>query len=196
MDPTTTSPSNDYHHIGQSSDSLIYRVAIEADCDSLATLVNISYRGELSKQGWTNENEFVDGPRTDADAISAMIKADKSIILVFFGATDKVLKGCVYLRDKSEIKTAYLGMLTVRPDLQGKGYGDFILSVAEKYAFNNWNVEYAELTVVLQRTELVAYYTRRDYVDTGEREVFPTTKFGHPKRKDLAFCTMRKKLKY
>ena len=41
------------------SDPLVYRVATKADCDSLVTLINSSYRGELSRQGWTNENKLL-----------------------------------------------------------------------------------------------------------------------------------------
>jgi hypothetical protein len=41
------------------SDPLACRIATTADCDSLATLINSSYRGELAHQSWTNENDIV-----------------------------------------------------------------------------------------------------------------------------------------
>ena len=53
------------------------------------------------------------------------------------------------------------------PDFQSRGYGKFILSVAENYAVNIWDVEYAELNVMIQRPELMSYYNRRGYIDTG-----------------------------
>ncbi|UJR19721.1 hypothetical protein I4U23_022855 [Adineta vaga] len=174
------------------NNSLTYRVATTLDCDSLVMLVNNSYRGEMARQGWTNENEFIDGQRTTVDAMFKIINSSDSVILIFFDEADKVLKGCVHLQHKSAVKMAYIGMLTVRPDLQRKGYGKMILSSAEKYAINEWNVDYIEITVVLLRTELISFYNRRGYHDIGKREPFPPYEFGIPKRNDLEFCTMRK----
>jgi ribosomal protein S18 acetylase RimI-like enzyme len=172
-----------------------YRVATLSDCDSLVALVNNGYRGEIGRQGWTNENDLVDGHRTNTDAMNEMINNSDSIILVVFNKSDEFLIGCVYLQHKSDIKTAYLGMLTVRPDLQGRGYGKLILSLAENYARDQWNVDYIEITVVLQRTELLEFYSRRGYYETGTRQPFPPDEFGRPKRNDLQFCTLQKTLK-
>jgi len=177
------------------SDLLTYRLATVADCDSLALLVNNSFRSELAQQGWTNENELVDGLRTNSDGLQNIINTTKSIILVFFDKTEQILIGCVYLKPKLEIQTAHLGMLVVRPDFQTKGYGKFIMSVAEKYARNEWNVDYIELTAIVQRTELIGYYTRRGYIDTGQRKPFHGSASSFPKRDDLELCTMRKSVK-
>jgi len=174
------------------SDMLIYRVATVDDCDSLANLINISYRNEPTCQGWTNENELISGLRTNSDTLRSIINSDESLILVFFDEIEKMLIGCVHLQHKSEIKTAYLGMLTVRPDLQTKGYGKFILFTGERYATTKWNIDYIELTVIIQRTELIDFYNRRGYIDTGQRLPFPSTQFHHPKRDDLELCIMRK----
>src|SRR5690349_294639 len=92
---------------------LTYRVATVADCESLAILINNSYRSELACHGWTNENELVDGSRTNAEALHQIINSTKSVILVFFDKTEQILTGCVHLKHKPEIKTAYLGMLAV-----------------------------------------------------------------------------------
>ncbi|CAF1302340.1 unnamed protein product [Rotaria sordida] len=64
-------------------------------------------------------------------------------------------------------------MLTVRPDLQTRGYGKFILSMAENYAVNKWNIDDIDMTVLIQRPELIEYYKRRGYIDTGQREPYP-----------------------
>jgi ribosomal protein S18 acetylase RimI-like enzyme len=178
------------------SDLLTYRLATVADCDSLAILVNDSYRSELAYQGWTNENELVDGLRTTLDDLLNIINTIQSVILVFFDKTEpQILVGCVHLKHKSEVKTAYLGMFVVRPDLQSRGYGKFIMSVAEEYVISKWNVDYIELTVISQRPELVAYYNRRGYTDIGQRRPFHPSAYCHPKRDDLELCTMRKCLK-
>jgi hypothetical protein len=53
----------------------------------------------------------------------------------------------------------------------------------------------ATVTVVIQRTELIAFYNRHGYTDTGQRLPFHSTQFAHPKRNDLEFCIMRKCVK-
>jgi GNAT superfamily N-acetyltransferase len=176
---------------------LTYRIAILSDCESLNLLVNSGFRGESSCQGWTTEDALVGGQRIDVQMLADMINDNTSVILVFFHPIKKMLIGCVYLKHKSAIKTAYLGILTVRPDLQTQGYGKFIMSVAENYVVNNWNVEYIEMTVIIHRTELIAYYNRRGYSNTGRREPFPIhdIRCGIPKRTDLEFCVLQKSVK-
>jgi hypothetical protein len=53
-----------------------------------------------------------------------------------------------------------------------------------------------EMTVIAQRAELIAWYVRRGYTDTGERRPFPydDVRAGLPKRPDLAFVVLEKKL--
>ena len=196
VDDTSTASIDPNHGI-DTSNSLIYRIGKVTDCDQLVTLINNAYRGELSYQGWTNEDALVPVPRTNENALSNMINSDKYIFLVFFGAIDQILKGCIHLLHQQETKTAQLGMFAVRPHLQGRGYGKFILSIAENYAIRNWNVECIELESIVQRPELTAYYTRRGYVDTGQRKPFriQQTTVKYPMRDDLEICLMRKYVK-
>lgn len=177
------------------SDLLSYRAATVADCDSLAILINNSYRSELAYQGWTNENELIDEPRTSPDNLRNIINTTESIILIFFDKTEQILVGCACLQHKSEIKMVSLFMLTVRPDLQRRGYGKLILSVSEQYAIRKWNVDYIEMQAILQRTELIDYYNRRGYIDTGLRQPFHSSALCHAKRDDLEVCSMRKSVK-
>ena len=174
--------------------SLTYRAATPSDCDVLVDLVNQSYRGAASERGWTNENAFLAGERTNASAINEIIDDDHSVLLVFFEGDDPALHGCVCLHRQVNSNSAYLGMLTVRPDLQGNGLGKKILSVAENYAKEQWNVNDIEITIVGQRTELLEFYARRGYRHTGAREPFPPQKYGFPKRIDLELLTFRKTL--
>ena len=53
-----------------------------------------------------------------------------------------------------------------------------------------------EMTVIVQRDELIAWYERRGYRLTGERRPFPMTdpRFGLPKRDDLEFAVLEKRL--
>jgi hypothetical protein len=53
-----------------------------------------------------------------------------------------------------------------------------------------------EMTVVAQRTDLIAWYLRRGYAATGETRPFPygDERFGRPRRDDLAFTVLAKPL--
>ena len=179
------------------TDLLVYRVATTSDAESLAALINDSYRSEVSKQGWTDENGLIFGPRTNENQLFNMINDGKSVFLIFSGGVDHVLKGCINVRHEAETKTANLGMFAVRPDLQNRGYGKFILSTAENYAISNWKVQKFELCVFIQRTELISYYNRRGYIDTGRRQPLRQhqMELGTILRDDLEMCTMNKFVK-
>jgi hypothetical protein len=49
-----------------------------------------------------------------------------------------------------------------------------------------------EMTVIIQREELIAWYERRGYRPTGELRPFPSAdpRFGLPRRNDLAFAVL------
>ncbi|CAF3808394.1 unnamed protein product [Rotaria sp. Silwood1] len=176
---------------------LTWRVATLSDCESISKLVNSSYRGETSRQGWTTEEALVGGNRTDPDLLADIIQGKDNIILLFFGESDNILIGCVYLRYESELRRVWLGMFTVRPDRQGRGYGKRILSTAETYVQDTWHAEFMDMRVIVQRTTLIEFYNRRGYVDTNQRQPFPAddARHGIAKRKNLEMCVLRKCLK-
>jgi ribosomal protein S18 acetylase RimI-like enzyme len=87
----------------------------------------------------------------------------------------------------------YLGMLTVRPELQGKGLGAQLMQAAEAFAKTN-GCKKIKMTVITSRDTLIAYYQRKGFVDTGERQPFPNDpKFGIPKQ-PLEFMVMEKEI--
>jgi hypothetical protein len=53
-----------------------------------------------------------------------------------------------------------------------------------------------EMTVIVQRTDLIAWYVRRGYEVTEETKPFPygDERFGLPLRPDLEFVVLRKSL--
>ncbi len=169
------------------------RLAKTEEADELADLINSAYRGESSKMGWTTEAEFLDGQRTDAGALRELISDKNNAILVVGG--DGNPTACVYLRRKTD--RAYLGMLTVKPDLQASGIGRRLLASAEQWVMENWQLRRIEMTVIQKRAELIAWYKRRGYLNTRKTEPFPygKTKFGVPKVDDLEFAVLEKTLK-
>ena len=87
-------------------------------------------------------------------------------------------------------------MLTIAPALQNGGLGRALLASAEAFAREHWSAEAIRMTVIAQRAELIAWYGRRGYAATGERECFPygDARFGLPRRDDLYFTILRKPL--
>ena len=168
------------------------RAATAADAPALAALVNSAFRGDSSRAGWTTEADLLDGQRVDVDGIAEMIATPGKIILVY--EQNRVLQGCVYLERMGE--DCYLGMLTIRPTLQGSGLGRQLLDAAERRAAAQWSSRSMQMTVIVQRPELIAWYERRGYHRTGRRKPFPygDERFGLPRRPDLEFEVLSKPL--
>jgi GNAT superfamily N-acetyltransferase len=168
------------------------REATPADAPSLVALINSAYRGESSKAGWTTEADMIGGQRIDLDWLVEMIEAPESVILLH--ERDAVPMACVQLKRTDD--DCYLGLLTVRPTSQGSGIGGRVLEAAERWAVEHWGSRSMHMTVIVQRTELLAWYGRRGYVVTGQRKPFPygDERFGLPQRNDLAFEVLCKTL--
>jgi len=160
------------------------------DIPDLIKLINGAYRGDSSKQGWTTEADLLDGVRTDSENLAEMINKNDALILQSFNENN-ILQACVYLEKKQHIM--YLGMLTVSPLEQSKGIGKQLLCEAEKYAEQQM-CNIVEMTVISLRKELIAWYEKRGYNNTGETKPFPNDiKFGVPKQ-PLEFIIMQKEI--
>lgn len=171
-------------------DELRYSVATAADVAAVTALVNSAYRGESSRRGWTTEAHLLGGQRTDPEAVHEIVAASGRSLLLARRADELV--GCVLLERKAD--GAYLGMLTVRPDLQAAGIGRRLLAAGEAHAREAFGARWVEMTVIEQRRELVAWYERRGYAWTGERRPFPygDERFGLPQAPDLVFVVLRR----
>lgn len=170
-----------------------FRTATAADIPALHALIESAYRGESARGGWTHEADLLGGQRTDAAALAAMIGDPQQRILV---AGDDLPVGCVAIAAKPPV-TAYLGMLTVRPDLQAGGLGRRLIAAAEEAARAIFLADVMEMTVIRQRPELIAWYERRGYARTGETRPFPhgDPRFGLPVDPTLEFVVLEKSLR-
>jgi len=142
--------------------------ATATDIKQLNTLINSAYRGESSKKGWTTEANLLEGLRTTEQELEEILTNPKNTILKF--AENKVIIGCVLLIEKED--QLYLGMLTVSPELQNSGIGKQLLSHAETLALAK-GLSKIVMTVISVRDELILWYNRIGYEDTGKREPFP-----------------------
>ncbi|WP_320670904.1 GNAT family N-acetyltransferase [Patulibacter defluvii] len=168
------------------------RLAGPADVAAVTALVESAYRGDASRAGWTTEADLLDGQRTDRDEVAGLIAAPGSAIVLLEDAGGIV--ACCHVADRGPI--GYVGMVAVRPGEQDRGSGRRLLAAAEALLRERWSLPAAEITVLVQRTALIAWYERRGYVRTGERRPFPygDPRYGIPRRDDLELIVLRKAL--
>ncbi|QGW26781.1 GNAT family N-acetyltransferase [Phnomibacter ginsenosidimutans] len=163
-----------------------------ADIAEVQALVNAAYRGEASRAGWTTEADLIAGhQRIDAASLQTMLQHDNETVLLLRN-DDGTLEGCVYLQQQPQ--GMYLGMLSVWPQQQAQGTGKRLMQAAEDFARSK-QVHRIFMSVITVRTELIAWYQRRGYSDTGERKPFPNNPvFGTPLQ-PLEFMILEKELK-
>lgn len=163
-----------------------FQIATTADLEAVVALVQSAYR-DASGAGWTTEAHLLDGQRTDAAAVGELIDAGSLLLAV--GDGGELLATC-HLEPRG-----YFGMFAVVPVGQGAGTGSALLAEAERRAAAG-GADALEMTVIAQRAELIAWYERRGYTRTGETQPFPygDERFGRPRREDLEFVVLRKRL--
>lgn len=173
-----------------SSKSFTFQSATETHASALDKLVNSAYRGDSSRKGWTTEADLLDGIRINEAGIIRLMNEKGSVILVAIENGTNEILACVHLQEKK--KSLYLGMLTVEPTLQNSGIGKKLLQAAEDKAHQE-QLNSVFMTVISERTELINWYLRHGYKDTGRREPFPEgdPNFGLPKKK-LEFVVLEK----
>jgi ribosomal protein S18 acetylase RimI-like enzyme len=170
-------------------------IARESDLEAVAALVNSAFRGDSSRAGWTTEADLVGGQRTDREMLRADLESRTgAVLLTMHDEPDGELLGSVWLEPKSA-EVWYLGMLTVRPDVQSRQLGRALLREAESFAAAR-GARRMRMTVLTVREALMQWYERRGYTRTGELLPFPygNDRFGLPLRDDLQFEALEKEL--
>lgn len=172
---------------------LNFRYATPQDIPALIALVTSSYRGDVSRQGWTTEADLLDGQRIDAQGLTQDIQRPDSVILL--GECDNQLLACAHVA--MEEGAGYFGMFSVRPGQQGNGVGKQMMREAERIVAEQWHLPTMRMAVIDVRNELIAFYQRRGYIRTGIKKPFPygDARYGIPKRDDLRFEVLEKDLR-
>lgn len=176
----------------QCGSGLRFRMADSADVPAIVGLVESAYRGDSSRTGWTTEADLLQGQRTDTEQIAALLNATDGVLLV--ALHEERIIACCQLQNRGS--RAYFGLFAVSPAAQGGGVGKQVIAYAERYAATEWSSRDIEMTVIRQRADLIAFYERRGYRDTGIRSPFPygDERFGIPQRDDLEFTLLEKEL--
>ena len=181
-----------YHAAMNQIASLHFRTAAPNDVPRIVALVELAYRGDSGRRGWTTESDLLDGQRTDADEVSTLLAAPDSAVLL--AEEDGKLVASCHVERRGN--AGYFGMFAVDPTQQDHGVGKAMLARAEMHARECWHSSAMVMSVIVQRAELIAWYGRRGYRPTGEYLPFPygDARFGVPRRDDLRFEVLRKDL--
>ncbi|WP_206238620.1 GNAT family N-acetyltransferase [Novosphingobium terrae] len=153
------------------------RLATDADLPALKALVESAYRGDAARGGWTHEADLLEGERITADDLAAQLANPAMRVLVLPGE-DTTLPATISITDLGE-GVAYLGMFAVDPALQAGGIGRRMIAAAEDWALREFSAHTMRMTVISSRAELIAWYIRRGYVDTGRTTPFPIPDITH-----------------
>ncbi len=165
--------------------------ATKADSVAIKDLLNIAYRGEASKQGWATEAELIAGDtRTDDAQLNKIMNQPGSVFLKYLNDEHQIT-GCVNLQQYD--KKIYLGMFSVLPHLQGAGIGKQILKAAEEYAAHKKCIA-IYMSVISLRKELISWYARHGYSDTGKRIPFIEDELTGKHLQPLEFIILEKSL--
>lgn len=172
------------------------RAAALDDVDELNQLIAFAYRGGKTAVPWTNEHKLVKGPRITPDALRDIITDSGKTILVAYSERGGkiVLTGCVLVENHGD-GHGHIGMLAVDPELQSAGIGKVLLQSAEKHAIEVFRCHTATMWILSGRDELLSWYKRMGYEETGETEPFPGPESGNvPLVENLHFLVIGKKL--
>lgn len=171
----------------------MFAPACAEDVEAIVALVESAYRGEASRRGWTTEADLVGGQRTDAATVAELL-ADAATSLLL-ARSDGALVGCCALSRRAGSR-ARVSMLAVAPERQRDGVGRAILEEAARRARDELGAVAVDLAVLAPRAELIAWYARRGFAETGRTEPFPygDERFGLPVREDLVFVVLERPL--
>ena len=172
-----------------------FRDASRADLERVIALVTSAYRGDASRAGWTTEADMLGGQRTDAEAVGGLLDNPDGVVLLAEREGELLACANVSRSEDGVAGEGYFGMFAVEPTRQSEGIGKRVLAEAERLLQTRFGCQTAVMTVIEQRTELIAYYQRRGWRSTGKRKPFPygDERFGIPTRDDLRFLVLEKR---
>ncbi len=160
------------------------------DVADVAALIELAYRGPEAAKGWTNEAALLTGPRSSPAEIAQLI-GDPNSRFVTARRNDSLI-GCALVQKHGD--GAYFGMFAIDPGEQGTGLGKAVMAQCETAARELWGARHLQLTVISLRDKLIAWYERRGFRQTGEREPFPFDSATGALRTDFDLVVLRKAL--
>lgn len=171
---------------------MIFEDASSSDGGEIAALVNRAYRAADGADGWTNERDLIEGARTSAEAVLALLVQGR--ILLLRESAGGPIMGCIHVAVDGD-GAWHTSMLAVDPDSQTGGGGKAIKGEVERQAIAA-GAPCMRMEVIRQREALIAWHRRRGYEPTGAVVPFPydNPSVGRPRRPDLELIVMEKQL--
>lgn len=167
------------------------RKGLTSDIPAIVRLLNMAYRGETSRRGWTTEADLIGGDvRTDEADATRVISQPGSIFLLACDAAGQIM-GCVNLQLRDD--SVYLGMFAVNPEKQGLGLGSSLMSAAADWTQASGRKKIV-MWVISVRTELISWYIRLGFKDTGERKIFREDGLSGHHLRPLEFMILEKEI--
>ncbi|KAJ5542599.1 hypothetical protein N7535_005021 [Penicillium sp. DV-2018c] len=154
---------------------LTFHPATEADASQLQQLIECAFRAVDSREGWTDDLGLSSSFRIDLQEVLAMINKP-DIVMLMATNDEKKLVGSIGTA-KRDANHARLFMLAVDPSQQHSGIGRQVLAYAEDYCRQTWGVSTLCLNALSNRLQLITWYSRHGYEETGETSPFPREKF-------------------
>lgn len=139
------------------SPPLLIRRATLEDMDDMIAVVNAAFAIET----------FLEGRRTDRERMSAMMHSGEFLLAEQGGR----IVACVYVEQR--VSRGYFGMLAVDPKRQGEGLGRKMIEATEN-RFRQAGCTHVDIAVLSLRSELLAFYQKLGYTQTGTEEFRPS----------------------
>jgi GNAT superfamily N-acetyltransferase len=171
----------------------LLRRALAGDFADVVALTNRAYRDTGEGASW-NVETMIEGERLTLASLEADLAAHPDAELLIWRDAAGAHLGHVWLEPQAD-GAWYLGLLTVRPDRQDQGLGRALLAASERYARDHGATR-IRMTVVDLRDTLIAWYERRGYALTGERQPWPyhDSSIGRPTVDGLGFVVLERAL--
>lgn len=128
------------------------RMASLPDAEGIKTLINSAFR--------TAEEFFIETDRISLESVKDLFITGKFML----SESESVVAACVYIELRGD--RAYFGLLAVDPARQHSGLGSLLVDAAEEYG-RGVDCRFMDIKVVNLRDELIGFYRRRGYVETG-----------------------------
>ncbi|ONG39861.1 hypothetical protein BKE30_08830 [Alkanindiges hydrocarboniclasticus] len=164
---------------------LSFRPATMQDASALVALVNRAYRPTSGQEGWTHESNWITAQRISLEQLQSLLQQPSNYLLIAeclpLEKHNPQIVGCVLLSWHSPV--LQIGLLTVEPHYQAQHIGRQLLDYAEQQGRQLFQPDIFEMSVVHTRQELIAYYERRGYQQTGQIKPYPLDQnVGTPKQ--------------
>lgn len=128
-----------------------------ADTNALVELINVAFRPEQIA---------IEGDRISAEKLQPFFVKGKFLVL----EDNEGIAGCVYAEVRGN--RGYIGLLALRPVLQGRGLGRQLMLLGERHLAQAGCVV-ADLRTISARDDLVPMYRHLGYQETGTTAMPP-----------------------